>query len=138
MTDVSWPTRSRPRRFQRVGAGEGGQVLPLFALGLTVLCLGAALGVDGGRMLEERRATQIAADHAATAAAYSSCLGSDVAAARTAGRNAARDNGYDHSAAAIDVSIEPVSGQAHTFRADVDSTIPSTFAAVAGMKRRDH
>lgn len=133
MTRTDRPMRVRPGRDAEPGGRERGQVLVLLALGLAVLCLAVALAVDGGRMLEERRAAQIAADHAATAAAYSSCLGNDVATARAAGRDSAQENGYDHDAASIDVSVDPVSGQTHTFRATVDSTIPSTFAAVAGI-----
>jgi hypothetical protein len=44
-----------------------GQILPLFALALTALVLGAAVVVDGGYGLAQRRETQNAADFAAMA-----------------------------------------------------------------------
>ena len=46
---------------------ERGQILPLFALALTALVLGAAVVVDGGYAFAQRRATQNAADFAAMA-----------------------------------------------------------------------
>src|SRR5688572_19472785 len=48
-------------------ARERGQILPLFALTLTALVLGAAVVVDGGYAYAQRRATQNAADFAAMA-----------------------------------------------------------------------
>jgi hypothetical protein len=48
---------------------QRGQVLALFALGLTALVLGAAVVVDGGYAFAQRRATQNAADFAAMAGA---------------------------------------------------------------------
>ena len=52
---------SRSDRTQR------GQILPLFALALTAVVLGAAVVVDGGYGYAQRRATQNAADFAAMA-----------------------------------------------------------------------
>jgi uncharacterized membrane protein len=46
---------------------QRGQILPLFALALTALVLGAAVVVDGGYAFAQRRATQNAADFAAMA-----------------------------------------------------------------------
>src|SRR5687767_9103472 len=46
---------------------QRGQVLPLFALALMALVLGAAVVVDGGYAYAQRRATQNAADFAAMA-----------------------------------------------------------------------
>ena len=48
-------------------ARERGQILPLFALTVTALVVGAAVVVDGGYAYAQRRATQNAADFAAMA-----------------------------------------------------------------------
>jgi Flp pilus assembly protein TadG len=112
---------------------EDGQVLVFFVLGLVVLLGAVALGIDGSRAFEERRAAQTAVDHAATAAAYASCTGSDDAASRTAGLQAANRNGYDDAEASIVVTVDPVISQANTFRAAITSTIPGTFSVVIGI-----
>lgn len=109
-----------------------GQVLVLFAVGAFVLIGAVGLGIDGSRTFEERRAAQTAVDHAATAAAFASCTGSNDTAAAAAGQLAATRNGYDDGAASIVVTVTPVVGQPNTFRAAISSTIPSTFARVLG------
>jgi hypothetical protein len=53
--------------FARDRSAQGGQVLALFALGLTTIILGAAIVVDGGYAFAQRRASQNAADFAAMA-----------------------------------------------------------------------
>ena len=50
--------------FARDRSTQGGQVLALFALGLTTIILGAAIVVDGGYAFAQRRASQNAADFA--------------------------------------------------------------------------
>lgn len=110
----------------------------LFAIGSFVLIGAIGLGIDGSRTFEERRAAQTAVDHAATAAAYASCLGSNLTASRAAGQLAATRNNYDNAAASIVVTVEPVDGAgvplpADTFRAAINSTIASTFARVLGI-----
>jgi Flp pilus assembly protein TadG len=121
------------RASRGAGTRERGQVLVLFAIGAFVLIGAIGLGIDGGRTFEERRAAQTAVDHAATAAAFASCTGSDVANSRAAGKTAATRNGYDDGAAAIVVTVEPVVGQADTFKAVIDSTIEGTFARALGI-----
>jgi Flp pilus assembly protein TadG len=110
-----------------------GQVLVLTALGMFVLMGAVGLGVESSRAFEERRAAQTGADHAATAAAYVSCTGGNNAAAQAAGQLASMRNGYDDAAAPIVVTIDPVVGQANTFRAAITSTIQGTFARVLGI-----
>jgi hypothetical protein len=105
----------------------------LFAIGSFVLIGAIGLGIDGSRTYEERRAAQTAVDHAATAAAYASCLGSDLTESRAAGQLAATRNGYDDAAPSIVVTLDPVVGQADTFRAEITSTVATTFARVLGI-----
>jgi hypothetical protein len=111
-----------------------GQVLVFFVLGILVLFGAAALGIDGSRTFEERRAAQTAVDHAATAAAFRSCNGGDLAAAQAAGLAAATRNDYNDAEASISVSITRIGDAAnHTFRAAITSTIPSTFGRAIGI-----
>jgi len=76
---------------------ERGQILVLFALGLTAFVFVLALVLDGGRVYAERRRTQNAADAAALAGAaalkYSNISGSLVA-VQTAACKAAKANGF--------------------------------------------
>jgi hypothetical protein len=109
-----------------------GQAVVMVILALFVLTM-AGLAIDGGRMFEERRAAQTGADHAATTAAYVSCSGGDEIAAQTAGQQAATRNGYDDSAAPVVVNVHPVVGQANTFKAEIRSSIPGTFARILGI-----
>jgi hypothetical protein len=89
----------------------------LISLGVIIAIV--ALGLDGGRMLEERRRAQAAADAAALAAAgdlyanYPSNQGTDPAGtAKQAALNSAAANGYanDGSASTVTVNIPPTSG----------------------------
>src|SRR5437764_12591372 len=76
---------------------DAGQILVIFALGLTVFVFILALILDGGRVYAERRRTQNAADAAATAGA-SVLKSSNPAAALTAVQqaacSAAKSNGF--------------------------------------------
>lgn len=114
-----------------------GQVLVVVALGAVVLMGGAALAIDGSRMLEERRHVQAAADHAALAAAHHRCTvsGSDSATARAAGRAAATANGFDDASENAIVTIDPVAEDpsGYTYRSVITSTIAGTFARVLGF-----
>jgi Putative Flp pilus-assembly TadE/G-like len=56
-------------RYQTTRSAQRGQMLVLFAVSLTVLCMGVGLVIDGGYGLAQRRATQNAADFAALAGA---------------------------------------------------------------------
>jgi hypothetical protein len=115
-------------------AAESGQILPLVALAAMTVLAAVALGIDGSRIFEERRAAQTAVDHAATAAAYVSCNGGTAAAATSAGQAAAVRNGYDDAAGSITVTINQLGTAAeHTIRATITSAIPSTFGRFIGI-----
>src|SRR5258708_430502 len=84
----------RPRR---------GSVLVWLLVGMTVIVGVVAIGMDGGRMLDERRHTQTAADAAALAAGadlyqnYWSFHGKDTnGTARAAALNSAQANGFSN------------------------------------------
>jgi Flp pilus assembly protein TadG len=110
---IWWPTAAVGAT-SRNRTSRTGQVLVLFAIGIFVLLGVVGLGLDGSRTFEERRAAQTAVDHAATAAAFASCTGSNVATSQAAGQTAATRNGFDNAAAAITVTVDPVVGQANT------------------------
>lgn len=89
------------RRVER----EGGQVLALFALSVTVLLAMSSLAIDVGRLLSQQRAMQNAADAAALAAAKTAVLlsgggGGTVQQARQAADGIVRAN-LTHTAAGI-------------------------------------
>lgn len=99
----------------------------------------AALCLDGGRMMDERRAVQGVADAAALAAAnelysnYSSAHGLDPSGtARTAAIQVAVANGYP--ATAVTVNIPPTSGQfvgqAGYVEVILDSSVSASFGRV--------
>lgn len=124
---MSSTTRSQPRR---------GQVLVIFALGLTTLMIIAALAFDAGMMLLERRDEQNAADAAALAGAR--YVADDVPAARAAAIEMATVNGYQTSTPMrVDVNIPPTSGQFRGLPGFIEVVIhnrrPSIFANVMGV-----
>jgi Flp pilus assembly protein TadG len=87
---------------------ETGQILVIFALGLTAFVFVLALILDGGRVYAERRRTQNAADAAATAGASvlkSSDPGGSLAAVQQAACSAAKDNGF--GSGAVDSTCGP-------------------------------
>ncbi len=129
MTATADRSTSTPARADRVG--ERGSVLAIVGIGIFVLFGAAALAIDGGRLLEERRATQNAVDHAATAAAYSTCTGGSVADAQAAGLAAAAVNGYDNDGVSNSVSV--LSKGSNEFDASITSHVPGTFSRLIGM-----
>jgi hypothetical protein len=82
----------------------------------------AALGVDATLLVNERRAVQIAADHAALSAAWASCRGGSPTAA---GLASAQRNGYSSGVSVID--------RGGPWEAAVESTIDAAFATVLGF-----
>ena len=132
-------------RGQLAGGGEAlrgvrststrGQALVLVVLGLSVLLGAVALGVDGSRMFEERRAAQGAVDHAATTAAFSRCSGNSEATAIEDGKLAADRNGYDNDGSTNVVVVTALGG--NLFRAGITSTIDATFGRVLGWETFD-
>ena len=76
---------------------EGGQVLVMTVLCMTVLLGFLALAVDVGVLFNAKRRMQVAADAAATAAALDYSFNATKASAQAAAYNAAKSNGVDHS-----------------------------------------
>lgn len=125
---------------------ERGITLVLFALAIVVVLGMVAVGVDGGRLFDERRQAQNAADHAAVAAAYAACASSSsdpavlLATAVAAGLASADANGYDDNGTTNQVAITFAPGSAapdHKYLARVDSTIGTTFGGVIGFTEMD-
>lgn len=127
---------------------ERGQVLVLFAGGLVVLFIVAALAFDVGMTLLERRDQQNAADASALAGARyvlgaPSFNGSCATAAGNAAANAACEvalaNDYDNAASDEDVfvRIPPISGQFAGFpgfvQVQINASRPSIFGGVIGI-----
>ena len=121
-------TTNRPR--------ERGQVLVLFAGGLVVLLLIAALAFDVGMMVVERRDQQNAADAAALAGARYVLV--DEVAAEDAARRLAIDNGFDDADPneVVNVYIPAIHGR-YTglpgfIEVEIQATRPSIFGGVIG------
>jgi hypothetical protein len=104
------------------------------------------VGIDGGRIFDERRQAQNAADHAALAAAYAACTSPStdpavlLAAAVLAGRASAAENGYDNNGTTNTVTIIRAPGSVaaeNRYQARVDTTIATTFARVIGFSELD-
>src|SRR5437870_5675271 len=96
-----------------------GSVLVWVVVGLSVIVGVLAIGLDGGRMMDERRRAQTAADAAALAAAadlyanYVTNQGSDPSGtAAAAARSVASANGYTNDGvnSTVAVNIPPQSG----------------------------
>lgn len=124
-------TNSRPRR-------RGG-VLVKVAFCLPVLLGVAALNLDGGRMMDERRRAQATADAAALAAGgvlysnYWTKHGTGpVDAARTAAEQVAVANGYPASALTVRIppTSGPYAGQAGHAEVLLDTSLEASFGRV--------
>jgi hypothetical protein len=126
----STTSRFSPRRAER------GQVLVLFAGGITVLLILAALAFDAGMMLLERRDEQNAADAAALAGARF-ILTSDTE-AEAAARDLAKANGFDDADPneTVNVFIPPVHGEyagyAGFIEVQIQAVRPSVFGGIIG------
>ena len=111
-----------------------------------MLCIGViiaivALAMDGGRILQERRHVQAAADAAAIAAAidlyenYSINAGTDPShTARDAARSSAADNGYsnDGTNSIVTVNVPPTTGDFANKAGYVEVIIQSNLASGFG------
>jgi hypothetical protein len=120
-------------------SGERGQVLVLFAGGITALLIIAALAFDAGMMLVERRDEQNAADAAALAGARHVLVDPNPGgAAERAAFEVARLNGYDDTAADenVFVHIPPIHGAYATLpgfiEVQIEATRPSIFGSIVG------
>jgi Putative Flp pilus-assembly TadE/G-like len=115
---------------------ERGQVLVLFAGGITALLIIAALAFDAGMMLVERRDEQNAADAAALAGARH--IIANPSEAEPAARRIALLNGYDHDAVDenVYVHIPPIHGAYSGFpgfiEVQIEATRPSIFGGIVG------
>src|SRR3990172_5763048 len=111
----------------RIAAGqrcETGQTLVLLVLCVTALVGMAALVVDLGYFLLERRQLQTAADAAALAAAQE-LPGNNAAAAA---HQWAANNGYDSAHGATVVVVTPYQGDASKVEVTIGENVPAFFA----------
>jgi hypothetical protein len=120
-----------------------GAVLVWLLLGMTVIIGIVALGLDGGRMMDERRHAQGAADAAALAAAadlyknYWQHFGKDLSgSAQSAALSSAAANGYDNDGVhnSVTVNVPPLSGNfkglASYVEVVVQSDLPGSFSRI--------
>ena len=125
----------------RTAAPRRGAVMVWLVLCLGVIITIVALGTDGGRMMEERRRAQAAADAAALAAAgdlyqnYQGNQGGDPSgSAAQAAQASAASNGY--AASAVTVNIPPQSGsfagKAGYVEVVIQSHLQGSFSAAFG------
>jgi hypothetical protein len=127
MIVVSGQHRSRRRH---------GTVVVWVLLGLSVLIGVLALGLDGGRMMEERRKVQNAADAAALAGARELYLNADTGNAPDKARASAAANGYanDGTASTVVVHQPPetgaFAGQPDCVEVVITSRLQGTFSAL--------
>ena len=108
----------------RVLKGEGGQVLVMTALSMTVLVGFLALAIDVGMLFRAKRNMQIAADAAAIAGALDYKYNSSVSSAQAAGEAAATANGLTATGTC------PISDPTKTY---VCINIPPVYGANAGV-----
>lgn len=128
---------------------QSGQAIILIAFAIVGLVGFAALAIDGGRTLSDRRHAQNAADNSAYAAALTKIQGGNFTAMTTAARNRAASNGYNNGAnpngstSTVEVNLcsdsgitcqgLPVGANASEYvRVKITSYINSTFARVIG------
>jgi Flp pilus assembly protein TadG len=132
------PGRAREAFAAYARSYEDGITAAIFAVALLVLLGMVALGIDGGRIYDERRRAQNAADHAAIAAAFASCqAGSTFAQAQAAGVASALANGYDNVTNNTVTITESGGAGSHEYTARVDTRIGATFGQVIGFANLD-
>jgi hypothetical protein len=130
-------------RFSTSDSVRRGAVLPFVLLSLAVIVGMLALGMDGGRMMEERRRGQAVADVTALAAAadlyenWWTYGGNDTkGTAKDAALKIAAANGYanDGTTSVVTVNIPPKSGQfagkACYVEVEVEYNLSQSFAAI--------
>jgi Flp pilus assembly protein TadG len=116
-----------------LGRSESGITFVVFALAIVVILGMVAVGIDGGRLYDERRKAQNAADHAATTAAHAMCARVLTSGqAISAGEASALANGYDNNGTTNTVTVAYEGGT--RFTATIETTIPSTFAVIIGWE----
>jgi len=117
---------------------QRGQAIILLVFAFVGLVGFAALAIDGGRVLSDRRHAQNAADTAALAAALEKIHGGTSADLIDIARNRALSNGYDDGSTLQDVAVNnppvsgPYAGNDEYIQVIITSTINTTFARVIG------
>lgn len=104
------------------------------AISLMLLMGLAAVALDGSNLYRERGDAQNAADLAAMAATYESCLGGSDADAIAAGQAQALANDYDDADPQTTVVIAK---QGSWWRATIDTTIDGYFSKILGADTLD-
>jgi hypothetical protein len=123
---------------------EKGQTIIILAFAIVVLVGFAALAIDGGRVLSDKRHAQNAADTSALAAALSRVQGGDYI---LAGENRADSNGYNNDTnSTVEVHLCSDTGivcqglKANAIPSEyvhvkITSIVPTTFARVLGRNQ---
>lgn len=123
---------------------QRGQAIILLAFAIVGLVGFAALAIDGGRVLSDRRHAQNAADNSAFAAALAKVKGQNYT---TAAQNRALSNGYNNGVnATVEVNLcsetgitcqgLPAGADASEYiRVKIRSIVPTTFARVIGRNQ---
>ncbi len=119
---------------------ERGQAIILLAFAIIALVGFAALAIDGGRVLSDKRHAQNAADAAAFAGAFAYSRSTDIA---TAAQSRATSNEYDGGVLS-DVTVTvvdspagvcPANTQGKDITVVIDSYVNTTFARVLGRNQ---
>ncbi len=119
------------RALRRTGDEERGVALVLVAASIVTLFGMAALTLDVGILLQERRSLQNAADSAALAGARH--LPGDPTQAVVEAERFLLANGYDTSDGTVTVTLQsPYNGDAQAFEVVVEHEIPLAFARALG------
>ena len=111
---------------------ERGAVAVVAAAAMILLMGITAVALDGGRMYDERRTAQNAADHASLAAAWAQCRTEDPIAA---GLASAATNGFQNDGVDDFVTITDLGGG--EFEAHVQSILDTTFGRVLSTNQVD-
>jgi len=123
---------------------EKGQAIIIIAFAIVALVGFAALAIDGGRVLSDRRHAQNAADTAAYAAALAKIRGENYA---NAGQDRAESNGYDNngvsnivevhlcSESGITCQLPPGATASDFVQVKITSHVQTVFARVLGINQ---
>lgn len=112
---------------------ELGQVIPLIALMMIAIVGMAALIIDGGSLMSNRRTAQAAADAAALAGAKSLCTGNESGAISVAHNYAITKNKATTSVETIVASVDINGHSVKGIKVDTTISNPSFFAGIFGQ-----
>jgi len=126
--------------FCALGKDEAGQALVLVALGLMMLLMMAALGVDVGYLHYQRQQMQKAADAAAIAGATALSYNGNFA---VAAQNDAAANGFANGSNGVSVAVhnppqtfgDPFLGNGHYVEVIITKRQPTFFMNIANLGR---